>query len=495
MDKQYPNKITMYGFPRPAIHDDVQWNRHRAPHNPQWRPFHGPRAPFRPRNQGFYDHRPPNPAMPGGSEEYWCETCDRGFPTEDLLNKHKQQHQKCNIDGCQFIAHPKVITKHIQMQHSTGLFKKINKLNNPEEIDKWREERRKRYPTKTNIDKKAAELKEKIDRGEKMGIGRREKPNRKQTPRRSKVLPTPEDNRSLVPFTGIQCLAMDSDEGDEDENLSSNDLIEDDDIGTIDDAIKGEENLTEKPAVCGALSSLMCEYGSSDEEIEDIGNNKDAKPKESSKEDRGSNNHLVVQNAKLLQPNKSCVDVDKSLSLDVKNTTEFSIKSKDVENHQTKEISASELGTKSNDTSLKPGHKLHLDSKSLYNNEDESDSRPEEIKMSTHEHLITKSIKNEPSIKQDKPELDAKNDGNDDDSAPEEVKVVKNGETAKTNEQENDNHSKNKIVKKKVEVMRRKPVYRKPKAKLPSTLIYRLLAKEMKQERNKVLHIFSSKDI
>lgn len=65
------------------------------------------------------------------------------------------------------------------MQHSTGLFKKICKLNNPEEIDKWREERRKRYPTKTNIDKKAAELKEKIDRGEKMGLARREWVNRR----------------------------------------------------------------------------------------------------------------------------------------------------------------------------------------------------------------------------------------------------------------------------------------------------------------------------
>lgn len=60
------------------------------------------------------------------------------------------------------------------MQHSTGLFKKIAKLNNPEEIERWREERRKKYPTKINIDKKEAELKEKINRGEKMGLGRKE---------------------------------------------------------------------------------------------------------------------------------------------------------------------------------------------------------------------------------------------------------------------------------------------------------------------------------
>lgn len=56
------------------------------------------------------------------------------------------------------------------MQHSSGLYKKIANLNSPEEIQKWREERKKKYPTKLNIDKKAAECKEKIERGEKMAL-------------------------------------------------------------------------------------------------------------------------------------------------------------------------------------------------------------------------------------------------------------------------------------------------------------------------------------
>lgn len=56
------------------------------------------------------------------------------------------------------------------MQHSSGLFKKISKLNNPEEIKKWREERRMKYPTKENIEKKKAEINERIKRGEKMGL-------------------------------------------------------------------------------------------------------------------------------------------------------------------------------------------------------------------------------------------------------------------------------------------------------------------------------------
>lgn len=68
------------------------------------------------------------------------------------------------------MAHPKVVTKHIQMQHASGLYKKIAKLNDPEEIRKWREERKKKYPTRTNLEKKEAEYKEKVERGEKMGL-------------------------------------------------------------------------------------------------------------------------------------------------------------------------------------------------------------------------------------------------------------------------------------------------------------------------------------
>lgn len=76
------------------------------------------------------------------------------------------------------------------MQHSSGLFKKIAKLNNPEEIQKWIEERKKRYPTKENVEKKAAAMKEKIERGEKMGL------NNKRS----------RDNASGVPTINTLCL-------------------------------------------------------------------------------------------------------------------------------------------------------------------------------------------------------------------------------------------------------------------------------------------------
>ncbi|CAH4004265.1 nuclear fragile X mental retardation-interacting protein 1 [Pieris brassicae] len=265
--------------PNPRL--DPQWNRnstrdHYSPRRFNNHPFSQPYG----INQGFQAH----------SNEYWCETCDRGFAGQVLLDNHKKQHQKCNIDGCQFIAHPKVITKHIQMQHSTGLYKKIANLNNPEEIEKWREERRKKYPTKSNIDKKKLELQEKIERGEKMGIKavntqdghkrrhrfgdkypRKENKIIKRTipsytkrpivPKKIVKFDTDQDGRHLKPFAGIQQLIEDTSESEPSSPEPSKVLIDDDEF--VDDPNITSET---KPVVCGALISLLNDYGSSDDE-------------------------------------------------------------------------------------------------------------------------------------------------------------------------------------------------------------------------------------
>lgn len=265
--------------------------------NTQWRFNYGPRvSSWSNQTQSIIDR----------NEEHWCETCDRGFPNAVILEKHKNQHEKCNIDGCGFVAHPKIITKHIQMQHSTGLYKKIAKLNNPEEIKTWREERRRNYPTQANIEKKAAMVREKIERGEKMGLSRdknmcdnkksgmnrkyksdnrkfnnkcelnRRKPieqkfkaNQKpsQTPfKKTKVLPVLDDKRSIKPFSGIQDILS--------EIVTPEDIMETEkfDLGIEDDDVSEENvpntktNISSESTVCNALSSLICEYGSSDDD-------------------------------------------------------------------------------------------------------------------------------------------------------------------------------------------------------------------------------------
>ncbi|XP_068621424.1 FMR1-interacting protein NUFIP1 [Battus philenor] len=267
----------------------------------QWSPHLNSQGQFLPRNVMVNRYRYQNPSSLQNNYKFWCETCDKGFYTLDKLENHKLQHQKCNIDGCQFVAHPKIITKHIQMQHSTGLYKKIAKLNNPEEIKKWIEERKRKYPTKINIEKKAAEIKEKLERGEKMGICDKNyrKKQKTELPSRlrhktgtskfqsrkpnlnklgNKINPkTPyakrvceniilTDGQKLSPFTGIQHLLLD-DNTSEDSDQSPDSLIEDE---VFNEELTNDMNIPScqsEPSVCGALSSLICNYGSSDEEI------------------------------------------------------------------------------------------------------------------------------------------------------------------------------------------------------------------------------------
>lgn len=52
------------------------------------------------------------------------------------------------------------------MQHSTGLYDRLKNLETPEDISKWREERKKRYPTKANIELRQQMQEERNKRGE-----------------------------------------------------------------------------------------------------------------------------------------------------------------------------------------------------------------------------------------------------------------------------------------------------------------------------------------
>ncbi|XP_076767157.1 FMR1-interacting protein NUFIP1 [Xylocopa sonorina] len=113
-----------------------------------------------------YDQRDENYISSEDEESFYCDICDRDFPSEDVLTEHKKEHKQCGIDGCTFTAHPLLIDKHITMQHSSGLYHKIKNLSTPEDIEKWIMERKKRYPTKANVEQRKAEEMEKIQRGE-----------------------------------------------------------------------------------------------------------------------------------------------------------------------------------------------------------------------------------------------------------------------------------------------------------------------------------------
>lgn len=83
-----------------------------------------------------------------------CETCDRGFKTEELYRTHLNNHEKCPVSGCQFAAHPKIVRLHYECQHRSGLAKKIWQLESKEDIARWIADRKKKLSNKCKCGEK-----------------------------------------------------------------------------------------------------------------------------------------------------------------------------------------------------------------------------------------------------------------------------------------------------------------------------------------------------
>ncbi|KYQ60321.1 Nuclear fragile X mental retardation-interacting protein 1, partial [Trachymyrmex zeteki] len=317
-----------------------------------------------PDSEDLYDMRDENyVSSDDDNTTYYCEVCDRDFPSENDLSSHKRTHMLCGIDGCTFSAYPSLVEKHISMQHRSGLYQKLKDLSTPEDIEKWITERKKRYPTEDNIKLRKAEELEKVQRGEviKQNYNIRSKTNKttnirekKRKPRKrhireinSNCIRTEKTYRGLRPFAGITDLQEETgavylDEQVEQANFCGKDIdniSDEDDIpqtSTVPEYVSQTSTApeyvsqtaaesTNLPTVTSSLiPSLVADYESenSDDGPEEVSIKK--RKKEENLQNEITENIIHEENStqvcKEVSNTQSCTDADDELNNKFQNT-------------------------------------------------------------------------------------------------------------------------------------------------------------------------------
>ncbi|KAB0798268.1 hypothetical protein PPYR_09261 [Photinus pyralis] len=196
---------------------------------------------------------------------------------EDVLSSDEDDETRvCGIEDCTYTAHTRDVDTHIKMQHCTGLYDRIKNVSTPEDINKWITERKNRFPTKENIEKRYKMQEERLKRGERIKHNRHrfdqtnktrlivQKPAPKVRKVRKRQTNLPVTNPSLIqdksgwngnlcPFPGTRSLYQEASEEEGEE---------------FDDAEWGEEAPSENVIpLNNALGNLITAYNSeSDDE-------------------------------------------------------------------------------------------------------------------------------------------------------------------------------------------------------------------------------------
>jgi len=116
------------------------------------------------------------------NKTYFCDVCEKMVGSSSEYQIHVSQHATCGIDGCTYTAHQDILEKHIMHQHLTGFYNRIVQGNTPEDIEKWRAERRKNFPTQMKIAEKIVEKETLKERGEVMHLKREKRRREDENP-------------------------------------------------------------------------------------------------------------------------------------------------------------------------------------------------------------------------------------------------------------------------------------------------------------------------
>ncbi|KAH9295936.1 hypothetical protein KI387_039524 [Taxus chinensis] len=98
-----------------------------------------------------------------------CKNCERSFNSRLCMEEHLNCHVKCDEENCSFEASEKVLKEHKLIHHMTQSLQRAAPLKSKEsvlEIQQWRDERKKHYPTEANVKRKAQQMQERRARGE-----------------------------------------------------------------------------------------------------------------------------------------------------------------------------------------------------------------------------------------------------------------------------------------------------------------------------------------
>jgi hypothetical protein len=175
-NQSYSHKSTQDSGREASNSFTLPWNLYKANQSgPVSRDKTSEHSPYQPQASSYRHHSRDSYCKPHEPTSY-CEPCDKEMPLS-AYNAHIASHEKCHHPNCTFSATKKVVSAHYHSVHgaySGSGYKTIIVENQPfrvllgcapEEIEQWRAERRKRYPSIANITAKEDETRNFITAG------------------------------------------------------------------------------------------------------------------------------------------------------------------------------------------------------------------------------------------------------------------------------------------------------------------------------------------